>query len=295
MLLLRCVKLRRRCSKQNSNLYWTSVPRWDALIVLGEFNAVNGTERACYLICVGPHGSGSTNDNSSFLTNLARSKGLRIAFSWYHRPVLHCWICYNNVGGEGKIQHILVSTFWRILQKCRIFWGAPSSVQLIIGLLFLFSSFMSKKASKLWPHRVSSWETDGLDICPKVCGDNLQSIWSARYPWGPGRGIGYLQTWDSLCCQVMFWKEPKVKEWLRLNGDTEQYWGESHCQTCWELWPEQDCDVRLELSRIGTRRGMSGVLLKMSSAVQKQMTSDLPIEPWTNSTPCLHPRKVLSK
>ena len=39
----------------------------DALIVLGDLNAVTGTERAGCEICVGPHGSGSRNDNSSFL------------------------------------------------------------------------------------------------------------------------------------------------------------------------------------------------------------------------------------
>ena len=33
-------------------------PRRNALIVLGDFNVVTGTERAGYEICVGPHGSG---------------------------------------------------------------------------------------------------------------------------------------------------------------------------------------------------------------------------------------------
>ena len=34
-------------------------PLRDALIVLGDFNAVTGSERAGYEICVGPHGSGT--------------------------------------------------------------------------------------------------------------------------------------------------------------------------------------------------------------------------------------------
>ena len=34
-------------------------PRLDALIVLGNFNAVTATERAGYEICVGPHGFGT--------------------------------------------------------------------------------------------------------------------------------------------------------------------------------------------------------------------------------------------
>ena len=59
------------------------------LIVLVDFNAVTGTERAGYEICVGLHGSGTRNDNSSFLLNIARSRRLRIAGSWYQRPALH--------------------------------------------------------------------------------------------------------------------------------------------------------------------------------------------------------------
>ena len=54
--------------------------RRDALIVLGDFNAVTDTERAVYEICVGPNGSGTRNDNSSFLLNFARSRKLKIAF-----------------------------------------------------------------------------------------------------------------------------------------------------------------------------------------------------------------------
>ena len=49
--------------------------RRDALIVLGNFNAVTGVERAGYEICV-IYGSGTRNDNSSFLLNFARSRRL---------------------------------------------------------------------------------------------------------------------------------------------------------------------------------------------------------------------------
>ena len=66
-------------------------PHRDALIVLGEFNAANGTERAGYEICVGPHGFSTRDDSSSFFLNLARSRRLKIAGSWYQRPALHRW------------------------------------------------------------------------------------------------------------------------------------------------------------------------------------------------------------
>ena len=97
-------------------------PRSDALIVVGDFNAVTGTERAGYEICVG---FGTRNDNSSFLLNFARSRRLRVAGSWYQRPALHRWTWYSNAGGVAKeIDHILVSTRWRIPQNCRVFRSA---------------------------------------------------------------------------------------------------------------------------------------------------------------------------
>ena len=57
------------------------------LIILGDFNAVTCTERAGYELCVGPHGSGTRNINSSLLLNFAKSRRLRIAGSFYQRPV----------------------------------------------------------------------------------------------------------------------------------------------------------------------------------------------------------------
>ncbi|XP_045130251.1 uncharacterized protein LOC123515575 [Portunus trituberculatus] len=82
-------------------------PCRDALIVLGDVNAVNGTERAGYELYVGPHCSGNRNDNNCFLLNLARSRWLRIAGSRYQRPALHRWTWYNNAGRVAKIGHIL--------------------------------------------------------------------------------------------------------------------------------------------------------------------------------------------
>ena len=91
-------------------------PRWDTLIVLGDFNAVTGTERTGYELCLGPHGFNTRNTNSSLLLKFAKSSRLRIAGSWYQRPELHRWTWYNNAGGVAKeIDHILVSTHWTII------------------------------------------------------------------------------------------------------------------------------------------------------------------------------------
>ncbi|KAG0710957.1 Craniofacial development protein 2 [Chionoecetes opilio] len=100
------------------------IPR-DILIVLGDFNATTGTVRDGYELCVGLHGSGTRNTNSSLLLNFARSRRLRIAGSWYQRPELHRCTWYSNAEGVAKeIDHILVSTRWRILQNCRVYRSA---------------------------------------------------------------------------------------------------------------------------------------------------------------------------
>ena len=50
-------------------------PRRDTLLVLGDFNASTGTDRDGYETCVGPHGSGTVNLNSTKFLDFARSLG----------------------------------------------------------------------------------------------------------------------------------------------------------------------------------------------------------------------------
>ena len=100
-------------------------PSRDSLIVLGDFNAVTGTERAGYELCVGPHGSGDRNVNGSLLLDFAKFRRLRIGGSWFQRREPRRWTWYSNAGGVAKeIDHILVSTRWRILQNCRVYRSA---------------------------------------------------------------------------------------------------------------------------------------------------------------------------
>ena len=61
-------------------------PRRDTLLVLGDFNASTGTEWDGYETCVGPHGSGTMNQNSIKFLDFAKSHGLREAGSWFQRP-----------------------------------------------------------------------------------------------------------------------------------------------------------------------------------------------------------------
>ena len=48
--------------------------RQNKLILLGNFNAVTGTKRASYEMCVGLHEFGTRNSNSSLLLNFAKTQ-----------------------------------------------------------------------------------------------------------------------------------------------------------------------------------------------------------------------------
>lgn len=136
-----------RCSPQNT------------LIVLGDFNAINGTERDGYKLCVGPHGSGIRNINHSLL-NCAKSRKLRITNSWLQKHKPCCWTWYSNAGSVVKeIEHIHINTRWRILQ--RVIWSAEFFVtdQRLVAKLRIH--IRSKKISRCNPTRfhLRNWGT----------------------------------------------------------------------------------------------------------------------------------------
>ena len=56
-------------------------PRRDTLLVLGDFNASNDTDRDGYETCDDPHGSGTVNQNHTKFLDFARSHGLKVAGS----------------------------------------------------------------------------------------------------------------------------------------------------------------------------------------------------------------------
>ena len=95
-------------------------PRRDTLLVLGDFNALTGTERDGYETCVGLHESGTLNQNSTNFLDFARSNGLRVASSWFQLPQAHRWTWYSNAGGVAKeIDYVLVNGHGRMIQNCR--------------------------------------------------------------------------------------------------------------------------------------------------------------------------------
>ena len=66
-------------------------PGRDTLLVLGDFNALIGTDRDGYETCVGPHESRTMNQNSTKFLDFARSYGLRVAGSWLQCSQAHRW------------------------------------------------------------------------------------------------------------------------------------------------------------------------------------------------------------
>ena len=92
---------------------------------MGDFIASTGTDRDGYDICVGPHGSGTVNQNSYKFLDFARSHGLRVAVSWFQHPQAHRWTWYSDSGGVAKaIDHVLVDGRWRMIQNCRVYRSA---------------------------------------------------------------------------------------------------------------------------------------------------------------------------
>ena len=74
-------------------------PRRDTILVLGDFNASTGTERDGYETCVGPHGSGTVNLNSTKFLDFGISHGLQVAGSCFQLPqAAHRWTWYSNAG-----------------------------------------------------------------------------------------------------------------------------------------------------------------------------------------------------
>ena len=73
-------------------------PRQDTLLVLGDFIALTATDRDGYETLVGPHGSGTVNQNNTKFLDFARSHGLRVAGSCFQRPQAHRWTWYSNAG-----------------------------------------------------------------------------------------------------------------------------------------------------------------------------------------------------
>jgi hypothetical protein len=80
----------------------------DQLIILGDLNAVTGTDRSGFERVIGPFGSGTPNDNSDRLLSYCATFGLSAVGSWFRRKDIHRWTWLSNDGVTKKeIDHML--------------------------------------------------------------------------------------------------------------------------------------------------------------------------------------------
>ena len=128
----------------------SSCPRRDTLVVLGDFNASTKTDTDGYETCVGPHGSGTVNQNSTKFLDFARSHGFKVASSWFQHSQAHRWTWYSNPGDVAKeIDHVLIDARWRMIQNCRVEQSAQflnTDHRLVVATLkfFLFLYTLSR-------------------------------------------------------------------------------------------------------------------------------------------------------
>ena len=67
--------------------------RHDIVVVLGDLNATLGSDRRGYDSVLGPHSSGSRNDNGERLLDLCALHRLKITGSWFRRRNMNRWTC----------------------------------------------------------------------------------------------------------------------------------------------------------------------------------------------------------
>ncbi|KAG2458176.1 ZP3 protein, partial [Polypterus senegalus] len=136
-------------------------PQGNTPLVMGDFNAATGTDRAGYEDCLSPHGSGDRGESGSMFLDFAKGQGLRIAGFWFQRPEPHRWTWYSNTGGAVKeIDHILLGRGWRLLQNCRVYRNAQfvsSDHRLVVATLRI-----QLRSSRLPPARKMSLNLDRL-------------------------------------------------------------------------------------------------------------------------------------
>jgi len=115
--------------------------------------ARDGYDRDGYETCVGPHGSGTKNQNSTKFLDFTRCHGLRVAHSWCQRPQPHHWTWYSNAAGVAKeIGHVLIDGCWRLAQNCRVYQSAQFLNRLVVTTtkLRLKSKRMVPSSSRLY-------------------------------------------------------------------------------------------------------------------------------------------------
>ena len=130
------------------------IPRRDQKIVLGDFNAVTGTDRRGYEDYIGWYGSGESNDNSERFKAFNCANGLVMTGSWFRRLNIHRMTWLSNDGVTKKeIDHILVSER-SMVSSYRVFRGAEAPANTDHRLVIADISLRVKRVMQRRPQKL---------------------------------------------------------------------------------------------------------------------------------------------
>ena len=98
--------------------------------ILGDFNAVTGSDRHGFESVIGNYGSGRTNDNPTRLLSLCAAHSLSVLGSWFKRKDIyrHSKIC-NDGQTMKELDHILTNDR-SFFKSIRVFRGCRTSSKL---------------------------------------------------------------------------------------------------------------------------------------------------------------------
>ena len=102
----------------------SSFPPHNKAVVLGNFNAVSGSESRGFEDVIGNYGSGGVNDNSTRLLSYCCAHRLVITGSWFQQKNIHrfTWLC-NDQRTQKEIDHILTNDR-SMFKSVRVYRGA---------------------------------------------------------------------------------------------------------------------------------------------------------------------------
>ncbi|CAH1233043.1 Hypp565 [Branchiostoma lanceolatum] len=101
------------------------ISRHDIIWVLGDFNATTGPDRDGFERALGPHGTGSCNNNGSRLLEFCTNHHLRTERSFFPHKRIHSMTWISNDGYTRKeLDHILTNRRWHTTTDCRVYRSA---------------------------------------------------------------------------------------------------------------------------------------------------------------------------
>ena len=84
----------------------SSVPPSDLLVIMGEFNAREGSDNSNWRSVLGPHGIGECNENGKRLLDFCTSNQLLVTNTWFQHKLLHQATWFRN-GDHSRTGHMI--------------------------------------------------------------------------------------------------------------------------------------------------------------------------------------------